>query len=1348
MKAKNIFFYFLINLLLSTGITQAQWIQTNNYELSNSGVSSFAVSGTNLFAGTNWGVFLSTNNGTSWTAVNTGLPYTYNVYVFNALAVSGTNIFAGTYQRGVFLSTNNGTNWLNVGLENTYVLALAVSGTNLFSGTFGDGVFLSTNNGTNWTAASNGLTDTRVFALAISGTNLFAGTSSGVYLSTDNGTSWTAASTGLTNTYVNALQVSGTNLFAGTMQGVFLSTNNGTSWTADNTGLTINGVYAFALNGTNLFAGTISNGVIGGVLLSTNNGASWTKVATDLPTPYSYISALAISGTNLFAGTVVGVWRRPLEEMIPTVIVSTPTINKSSSVINNNGSLQITGSGFNNGLTDPLPAGMVYLHFSGPSGVAIPTVTLYADANGKITYTFTANTEMQPGYYYVVATDVATNKTTSAQQFQIISEPVSYKLVLNSPKQGSQYSSGDYLNVSWSDQMVLGGNYVIDGAKRKYNYKIELSTDGGSAWKEEATVTGKEEVNKVVTFSKDILLTDAGSNNKIKVTDLYNSLSYVVSSTFSVTIPQSADIKTALVWDYSFPERIWNPIGVACDGVARIYLKVYDANTASTDKINEVTITLSDDDNNTEARILGKVQTATVTDTYSDEANNASAIKITNNNPASDGAFWFWYVAPDDFCGNNSKDTTEIDRTVNAKIKITYNSGKIADTTKIIKVVRPPLLFAHGLGGSPSTWDNFPYKENDGFTIHDRKFINDNRFIVNKALWLHPDGSFKSNAEKLLNHSDGASFYYNIKDMRSWYKYASNQVIYIGHSMGGDVVREAINMGVNEKENYYKGYLNRVITINTPHMGSPAADFIFDLLKSSVVNAGMSQVLLRDHNPNSLLHSLIKDNTIISVSATGALVDLRVKRAGKFVQSDIPFHLITGDVVVGQTISNAEIAFVQKGSDYFNIIDRFSKWYRYISWLLPEDLRNLDSIMKIENTTTRVISFIKYIFPLFESNYVDGNDMVVSLNSQLSSLQRGSKNISIFPGIDHHSIVSNYGAGNRVNTLINSRKQDYFGSVPEFIPPMARSNANLFKISGVNVSYSEANNDLTINSPENNDVVSVDSVFNVSFNITDTTNLAYVKVYFQNESYVSSKVSHQYKFIIQAKGNYIDSQKVEVVASFIAQDSSYLLEDYRDIFVTTNSQPTSFRASEKTVYLMKNQPYNPNYTAVFPTFISQISSKSPDLTAVVDNSQILQYDAQDKIFKSLTAGETSAIITYRGVADTVYFVVDTTDYLTTGIEDDSPTNKTIIPSEYLLEQNYPNPFNPITTITYQLPKSGSVTLKIFDVLGREVKTLVNEQKEMGRYTVTFNASSFASGMYVYQLRANDYTSTKKMLLLK
>jgi len=98
----------------------------------------------------------------------------------------------------------------------------------------------------------------------------------------------------------------------------------------------------------------------------------------------------------------------------------------------------------------------------------------------------------------------------------------------------------------------------------------------------------------------------------------------------------------------------------------------------------------------------------------------------------------------------------------------------------------------------------------------------------------------------------------------------------------------------------------------------------------------------------------------------------------------------------------------------------------------------------------------------------------------------------------------------------------------------------------------------------------------------------------------------------------------------------------------------------------------------------------------------------------------------------------------TGIEN----NKNQIPSSFSLSQNYPNPFNPSTIIKYQIPKESFVTLKIYDVLGREVKQLVNEEKSAGNYSVTLNASSLASGIYFYRITAGSYTSIKKMVLLK
>lgn len=88
------------------------------------------------------------------------------------------------------------------------------------------------------------------------------------------------------------------------------------------------------------------------------------------------------------------------------------------------------------------------------------------------------------------------------------------------------------------------------------------------------------------------------------------------------------------------------------------------------------------------------------------------------------------------------------------------------------------------------------------------------------------------------------------------------------------------------------------------------------------------------------------------------------------------------------------------------------------------------------------------------------------------------------------------------------------------------------------------------------------------------------------------------------------------------------------------------------------------------------------------------------------------------------------------------------PSHFSLSQNYPNPFNPSTVISYQIPVNSHVALKVFDVLGREVATLVNERENAGRHSVMFNAANVPSGVYFYRLEAGSYHETKKLLLLK
>jgi len=98
---------------------------------------------------------------------------------------------------------------------------------------------------------------------------------------------------------------------------------------------------------------------------------------------------------------------------------------------------------------------------------------------------------------------------------------------------------------------------------------------------------------------------------------------------------------------------------------------------------------------------------------------------------------------------------------------------------------------------------------------------------------------------------------------------------------------------------------------------------------------------------------------------------------------------------------------------------------------------------------------------------------------------------------------------------------------------------------------------------------------------------------------------------------------------------------------------------------------------------------------------------------------------------------------TTGVTAEEP-----VPRTFALEQNYPNPFNPVTGIRFQIPEVSRVSLAVYDLLGREVAGLVDEQKNAGRYEVMWDASAFPTGMYVYRLIAGNSVAVRKLLLIK
>jgi len=111
-------------------------------------------------------------------------------------------------------------------------------------------------------------------------------------------------------------------------------------------------------------------------------------------------------------------------------------------------------------------------------------------------------------------------------------------------------------------------------------------------------------------------------------------------------------------------------------------------------------------------------------------------------------------------------------------------------------------------------------------------------------------------------------------------------------------------------------------------------------------------------------------------------------------------------------------------------------------------------------------------------------------------------------------------------------------------------------------------------------------------------------------------------------------------------------------------------------------------------------------------------------------------------------ITDTAGNYQLSIITDVKNKKPIIPQSIEIGQNYPNPFNPTTTIKYELPRESKVQLIIYNVLGEKVAELVNAFQRVGSYKVEWNAGNFASGVYIYRIKAGDFISSKKLILLK
>jgi hypothetical protein len=300
----------------------AQWIQTT---LNNKYVYSLMYKGDNIIAGTNTGIYVSSDFGITWTN-----PLTAGT-IYN-LKLSGENIYAGS-SNGIYLSTNNGLNWIQTStmsstsgffISNSTIYLVSYSNPNyrLFKSTNGGATLDTILNSTKYiysiallngnyllsstnpsygyiSSSDNGATwlwpqSSNIYGLTSSGSNVYGGASDGFYRSTDGGQKWYYRNLSL---HVHSITVKDNFIFAGTNgQGVYYTTNEGTNWTQ--TSLNNKVVYDLVSKDDYLLAGTSSSGVY----YSTDNGSNWTQSSMTTLT----VRALCVSDSNVYAGTITG----------------------------------------------------------------------------------------------------------------------------------------------------------------------------------------------------------------------------------------------------------------------------------------------------------------------------------------------------------------------------------------------------------------------------------------------------------------------------------------------------------------------------------------------------------------------------------------------------------------------------------------------------------------------------------------------------------------------------------------------------------------------------------------------------------------------------------------------------------------------------------------------------------------------------------------------------------------------------------------------------------------------------------------------------------------------------------
>ena len=1010
--------------------------------------------------------------------------------------------------------------------------------------------------------------------------------------------------------------------------------------------------------------------------------------------------------------------------------------------------------------------------------------TATATTTGTFAATLTIPLNTKAGNYTITAFDEIKGQT-QALEFTVI-ETTSNKNDLKII--GVTTTDKKTWTIKWEDILytVSGCNGTSTGQIR-YNYDVELITylnSSTSVSKSLFSQSGEDNANSRIIQIKDVVLNSNPSalNYKVKITERCSNRS---AESNSFDIPKtviSMAISTAWALRAGEKEPFTKINGIAADGTARMFISV-KPNTAEVKKIQ---IKLTDDNNTTGTRLLGKLKKASTTINNYNEANDASLATEFTTSPSVDGSYVFWYVAPNDFA-RSAIDNNSSERQVNLEIELFDANGQsIGKETSKITIVRPILVYAHGLGGDTGTFDSFLLRKS---TVFPNQYSFD--FYANDA--------FDKNASMLLGTQKNEAGNYNdsfdnvIQSFRESKGIVSNRVDYVAHSMGGCIARTAEHKaGFYSDKNYQKGYINKFITLDTPHQNSPLGDIVTDLATSisGLFTTGPAS-MTRLNNYFTYKFSDFGGFASI-IGPSDAVRDLAVGSGINLTESELKTHFIVGNFTrnyIGENYStynnyltdaaksigaldkkdrgslNALAdALTDAGETKYNglyqkekDVNKKKEYQNMMNFFVEIKKLVQDNTRQSLGTVALMNKYSELVYPAGQ-RFFDNSDIIVSTESQMAGNNSTSTFVSVFNNVNHafepSAVVNDQAVGNRVWQLLNAPiESNLFTSVIPKTTNRVTSERTTNNFSSGRVGQPAVTSDTTkikiLNPSRAETTLTIGQAVTLQLQVKDTTQLEYVELRFQNQNFLYNDKKKLYTIVTQPNAPYIGKQKVSAKAVYRNKDGSLdIYWDYVDINVVSNESVISLMAQPTTLNIKKSQQIQPQITVQFNTFETILPLNDPNIVVNISNLNLLRWDAQLGIFTGMQDGETNVNISYRNQSITLKFIISGGVAFVTSVESIEPAvqkSSEVVNSIIC----YPNPtLNGFTNIEFQISKSANVQLEIIDLTGKVEYVFTKERLQIGKHKFEISFDNHSSGVYFYRLISDNEVHTGKIVLIK